>query len=230
MLKLLPLLLAAACVTVSPTGKQATAGPKVDDFHAVEISSAIEATVAIGPTAVRIDADEAVLPYVKTKVVNGELKVWLEKDGVFFTRVGTVKATIVTPQLDSVEASGASRITAQMTASKSCALETSGASEVKVTGLACETLSVEASGASNIDAVGTAGKIDISASGASEVGVRQVTAAIVSVEGSGASEVHAFASSTLNADLTGGTSLYVSGKPGQRSIEATGGASIVDAE
>jgi len=229
MLKLLPLVL-AACVTVSPSGRIGATTPAVADFHGVDVSSGMVATVAIGPTAVRIEADEAVLPYVHTRVVNGELKVWVERSGVHFRSMGPIVATLVTPQLDGIEASGASEVTAAMTPSKSCALETSGASKVKVTGLACEALAVESSGASHINAVGTAEKIEITASGASTVGVRQVTATTVSVEGSGGAEVRAFASTTLNAELSGGTSLYVSGKPGQRSVEASGGASIVDAE
>ncbi len=227
-LKLLPLVF-AACVTVSPIGKVVTQTPKVADFHAVDIGSGIQATVTRGPPSVKIEADEAVLPYIETRVdSSGVLSVRIEKNGIGFMRTGRIVAAITSPTLDGVEASGGSTVQAQMTPATNCAVAASGGSELTLTSLACEQLGIAVSGGSTLNAVGAAKKIEISASGGSTVRVRQIEASVVSIDASGASEIHAFASAELTAELSGGTELYVAGQPKVRSIEASGGAQIVD--
>lgn len=227
-LKLVPLVL-AACVTVSPSGKLITQSPKVAAFHAVHIASGIDATITRGPTSLKIEADEAVLPYLETRVdAAGVLHVGLNTSGVSFRRTGKIIATIATPALDGVEASGGSTVNAVMTAAKKCELGGSGGSEITVSALTCEELEIDMSGGSKLEAVGTAKKIDISASGGATVGVGQVSASVVSVDASGGSEVRTFASAELKADLSGGTELYIAGRPPARTIEASGGAQIVD--
>lgn len=228
-LRIVPALLLSACVTVAPSGKPATKLTPVAAFRSVDVSSGIEATIRPGPAAVKIDADAAVLPYVVVKVTAaGVLEVGIDSSGVAFMNTGTVKAQITGPAIEGVGASGGAQVTATFTPAKECGLEASGGSGLKIAGLACEVLAVDASGGSTIEATGTAQRIAIEASGGATVAVRQVEASHVSVEASGGSEVKAFASAELVAELSGGTNLYVAGRPPVRTIEASGGTQIVD--
>lgn len=228
MLNLLPVVLAAV-VTVSPSGKMVTQTPKVAAFHAVEIGGGIDATVSRGGTAVKIEVDEAVAPYLVVEVTSaGVLKLGFDKKGAWMMRTGKVLASISTPNLDGVQASGGATVHAMMTAAKKCDVGGSGGSELTLTAVTCEQLAIDMSGGSRLEAVGSAKKVQISASGGSHVGLRQVAAGSVSVDGSGGSEIRAFATAELSAELTGGTELYVAGHPTSRNVESSGGAQIID--
>ncbi len=216
---LLPVL--AACLT-------ATSTPKVGAFHAVEIGSGFEANVARGPSSVRLEADEKTLKEIEVKVEDGVLHVGLKRGFHFFPFTGHVTVSVTTPVLDGVEGSGGATIKAVMTPAKKCAVEGSGGSTLTVSSLACDELAISLSGGSHLDAVGHAQAIHVEASGGSHAGVRQVSAAQVSVEGSGGSEIRTFAQNVLKADLSGGSELYVAGKPASRTVEASGGAQIID--
>lgn len=228
MLKLLAVAV-AACVAVSPSGKMITQTPKVAAFHSVAIGGGMEANVSRGAMSVKIEADEAVMPYIEAKVdSDGVLNLSVNSKGTLFMRTGKIAVTITSPTLDGVEASGGSNVHAMMTAAKQCKVSGSGGSDVTLAGLTCEQLMIDVSGGSTLQAVGTAKKIVISASGGSKAGVRQVAASVVSVEGSGASEIRTFASAELTAELSGGSELFVAGHPPSRKVEASGGAQIVD--
>ena len=208
----------------------ATSTPKVSAFHAIDISSGFDANVARGPTSVQVEASESTLKQLEVKVEDGVLHVGIKRGFHFFQNTGKVTVTIVTPNLDSVEGSGGSTIKAVMTPAKKCALGGSGGTTLTVSSLACEELEVSLSGGSHLDAIGHAHAIHIEASGGSHAGVRQVQAATVFAEGSGGSEIRTFASDELKADLSGGSELYLAGRPASRSVEASGGAHLIDIE
>jgi hypothetical protein len=207
----------------------ATSTPKVGAFHGVDIGSGFEANIARGATAsVTIEADEKTLKDIEVKVDDGTLKVGMKSGFHFFKHTGKVVVSVVTPNLDAISGSGGSTIKAVFTPAKKCDVSGSGGSTMTISSLACEELVIDLSGGSHLDAVGHAQKIKVEASGGSHAGIRQVPAAEVSVEGSGGSEIRTFASRGLKADLSGGSELYVAGKPAQRSVEASGGAQIID--
>jgi hypothetical protein len=207
----------------------ATAHPPVASFHAVAVSSGFEAVVVRGPSSVKIEADEAVLKQIDTRVdAQGVLHLGMKPRS--FERTGHVKVTISTPSLDAIEASGGSVIHGAFTPAKKCSIHASGGSTIALTALTCGELELEASGGSHFDAVGQARSIRAEASGGSTLSLRNIAAEKVLIDGSGGSEIRAFASAEIKGELSGGSELYLAGRPKARAVEASGGAEIFDIE
>ena len=98
-----------------------------------------------------------------------------------------MRVRISAPDIDSVHASGASKVSLTGVKNSELRIDTSGASKLNIAG-ETESLKVEVSGASNIDAESLkAGNATVDASGASKVNVF-VTERLVS-EASGASKI-----------------------------------------
>lgn len=203
----------------------ATATPKVEAFHAVDIAGGIEATVNPGPTSVKIDADDAALKLIEVTVSGETLKVqW--KSG---SRVDGMKAkvAITNPVIDGVEGSGGSQISGALPAAKKCRVGGSGGTRVNVK-LECETLAVDFSGGARFEATGAAQRISVNASGGVEMYLGKLKAANVAVDASGGTQVHVQATAELKASISGGCQLYVAGKPPVRKVDASGGSRVVD--
>ena len=114
----------------------------------------------------------------------------IESDG-HFSNSNPIKVRISAPDIESVEASGASRVTVTNVKNSSFDLNTSGASKVSVAG---ET--------SNL-------KIDVS--GASSVDAEALRAENAEVDASGASSASVFALDHITADASGASRIFYSG-------------------
>lgn len=125
------LMTASACslssgTTTTGSGRAVSEQRSVDGFNAVNVSSAIEATVMVGPDAsVTVTADDNVLANVATNVFVGRLDISISGP----TDVRTpVSVAITVPDLNAVQASSAAKVTVTgiNTASFSAAAESSG--------------------------------------------------------------------------------------------------------
>src|SRR2546423_930454 len=86
---------------------------EVPDFSAVHISSGIHATVEIGPRKpVHLEGDAADLAAIEVVVEDGALQVRYRERSGWHDGHGSVTATIQTPQLHEVGASGGSIVRA----------------------------------------------------------------------------------------------------------------------
>lgn len=156
----------------------------VSGFSAIEASSVFDITVnKAGTESLVIEADEAVMPHVRTEVKNGVLKLYL--DDYKGKNIKTIKATIGVKELKKVTLSGASKLTSEdvfntqkfeMLLSGACALNLN---------IKADKLKVDASGASNVTLTAEVQDARFGASGASNLKV-QLKASEVSFWMSGA--------------------------------------------
>ena len=190
--------------TVSGSGNVVSEERNVGEFKSVDVSGAFAVEiVAQKDFSVVIETDDNILPLVKTEVEDGVLKI--SREGNFSSR-GKVTVHIFAPNIENLDASGASKISVNDLDNDSLNLDVSGASKIDLNGKT-ERLKVDLSGASNIDA-------------------ENLKAENVSVDASGASSVSVFASNELYADLSGATRLIYSGEP-NNVVKKTSGASSV---
>jgi len=123
----------------------------VSDFTGINASGAFEITAVKGSEeSLTIETSEELIPYVRSEVKNGILRLYLEKSTPKKLNSRTVKATVVMKDLDKVSLSGACNITANdLFTPKSFNADCSGSSGLAIN-VNTEQLSIEASGASKI--------------------------------------------------------------------------------
>lgn len=184
------------------SGNVKTENREVSGFKAVDISSAFEVEItAQKDFKLEIEADDNLLPLIKSEVEDGKLVIKTDKS---FNSGNPLKIRISAPDINSLELSGASKVNLVNVSNESLSLDSSGASKIRIEGTT-KNFSIEMSGASKLDA-------------------ENLKAENVSVESSGASNMTVFVTNVLKADLSGATNVTYLGSP--KSVEKkTSGAS-----
>ena len=174
------------------------------DFTGVDVGGVFQVEITAGKDySVSVDADDNLLQYIKTEV-NGDVLHIETTERINSTT--PIRVRIAAPDIESIAASGASKVSLAGVKNSFLNVDTSGASKVKIEGETSE-VKVEVSGASSIDA-------------------ESLKAKNASVDASGASSVSVFATERLVSDASGASKISYSGNP--TSVEKrTSGASRI---
>ena len=166
------LLLTVAGLMTAVAFGQKKESRSVSDFIGIDASNVFHITVTKGDVAsLLIEADDAVMEYVRSEVRNGVLRLYLDSGYERRTRnIKTLRATVVMQALDRVSLSGACTLTSKdLFTSNAFRGVCSGASQLKVN-VHADRLSIGASGASKIEVEAqVAGESRLSLSGASKI-------------------------------------------------------------
>lgn len=154
---------------VKGSGVSATETRDVSEFTDVDVGGVFDVEIISQKDfSVEVTADDNLLQHIKTEVSGGVLKI--ESDERINSRE-PIKVRISAPNIESVEASGASKVSLSDVKNSELTVDSSGASKVRVSGETVN-LNVEVSGASKVDAENLkAENADVDASGASHVNV-----------------------------------------------------------
>ena len=186
------------------SGRMAVDVRDVRDFESIDVSSVFQVeVVAQGDFHVEVEADDNLLQYVRTEVSNGELQISLDK---------------------SVKASNPLRV--RITAPNIERLEASGASKVNITDLKNSEFVVDASGASKIQVSGETAGLTVDVSGASHVNAVDLNAVNATVDASGASKVNISVSGELRSEASGASNISYTGTPTNVYKKTSGASSI----
>lgn len=175
------------------------------DFNSVDVGGVFQVEItAQKDFSVEVEGDDNLLQYVKTEVNGGQLEISLDK------RVKTqnpLRIRISAPNIERLEASGASRVTLTNIKNSGFTVDTSGASKLNLSG-ETENLSIEVSGATEINA-------------------EDLKAVDANVNASGASRVSVNVSGELKTEASGASNINYKGTPANV-IKHTSGASSVN--
>jgi hypothetical protein len=176
----------------------------VAEFNAIEVGGIFEVeVVAQKEFSVEVEADDNLLQFIRTEVKGGTLEISTEKK---ISPRGRIHVRVSAPDIES--------------------LQVSGASKLSLANLKNDSLKVDASGASKIKVDGETKNLEIELSGASKIEAEALMAENVNVAGSGASCASVNVSGDLKADLSGASKVTYAGSP--RNLEkSTSGASSV---
>lgn len=221
----------------------------VQGFSEVEISSAVRFEITQSPDySVKASGDEKLVERLKVEVSGETLRIGL-KSGLHLFSLGhfdgNVKAIITMPKLRKLTASGACSGTARgFKSGDDFDLELSGASRAeinieagkttasisgaaRVSGeLRAENIGLKLSGASRCELAGTGGDTRLDLSGASQADLAGFQVKNADVDLSGASRAKINMSGTLNADLSGASSLEYTGNVVLGRTSQTGASKI----
>ena len=185
------------------SGNVASEKREVGEFSKIDVSHVFQVEViAQSEYAVEVEADDNLLQFIKTEVRGGTLHIDLDQR--VKTRNG-MRVRVSAPNIDRVQASGASR--------------------VDVSNLRNGEFAVDTSGASKITAAGQTGNLIVDVSGASQLDLSGLSAATANIDASGASKVNVNVANELIADASGASRITYAGSP--KVSKSTSGASSV---
>jgi hypothetical protein len=189
---------------VKGSGNAVTEKREVAGFQGVDVGGAFNVEVVAGKEfSVEVEADDNLLPLITTRVEGGVLHIGTERS---ISPRSALRVRISAPDIDKLDASGASKIS--------------------LTGVKNSALNVSSSGASKITVEGTTGTLTVGVSGASKIDAASLQAENAEVDASGASHVYVNASNEVRADASGACKISYTGTP-KNVIKKTSGASKV---
>jgi hypothetical protein len=179
-----------------------------ESFSSLDISGAYQVNVVMGDEyKVHIAADDNLIPLIITKVKGSTLSIYSKKD---LRPREDIVITVTTKELESIESSGASEITA--------------------TEIDCKRFSVSLSGAGGISLSGKSDILDISMSGAGNIDSKNLISDDVYISVSGVGSATVYASNILNAEVSGVGNIEYLGNPSKVSSNVSGVGSISKAK
>jgi len=202
----------------------------VEKFEGIEVSGAVSLYISQGiTTGVAVSAgDSKYNNKIKTEVRDGILRITVEGgvwNGFNWTN-RKLRAYVTVTDINRLNVSGASYVSISGTLkSDEIKMEISGASEVKGI-LNVNKLALDMSGASVAKLTGTVNEGTIDASGACKVNSYDLIFNKCRISSSGASGIRVTINGELNADASGGSTIYYKGAGVGKAINTSGGASI----
>jgi hypothetical protein len=243
-------LLIVPCVSgclfpVSGSGNLITEEFNFSDFNCVQVANVFEVEISQSDTfGISITADDNIMEYVIVNRSGDSLQVRL-KQGYNYHSI-TAIAKISMPDIERLDMSGATEgVLNEFVSTNDVTVTVSGASNLTLSGLSAGDVRVEVSGASRVNGNLTAGDVDFEVSGASNLsltGSGQALKAGVSgasklsldnfstdnadIDVSGASTGVVNTGGTLDANVSGASTLYYIGSPLMGDIDISGASSV----
>ncbi len=202
----------------------------VQNFNAIEVSGAIDLFISQGTEeAVAVSASSAeIKDRIRADVRGGVLRIYFDGKGLNWRNWGNhkMKAYVTFKTLRHLEASGACNVkAADPIRQPELEIEMSGASDF--TGeIDTKKLKIHATGASNFKLSGNAAEIKLEANGASNLKAYDLQTEVCYIEASGASNIRLTVTKEINAEASGGSSVFFKGKGLIKNFSSSGGATI----
>lgn len=154
---------------VKGSGVSASQIRNLNGFSGVDVGGVFHVEITAGRDfEVEVESDDNLLQFIKTEVSGGVLKISTNERIRSHT---PLRVRISAPDIQNLDASGASKVTLTGIKNSKLTLDTSGASKIRLEGETAA-LTVDVSGASGVDAENLkAENADVDASGASHVSV-----------------------------------------------------------
>lgn len=199
----------------------------VADFHAIEISSAIDLRLSSShENAVAVSASNSDLrDAVKTEVVNGVLKISFSNKGILnFNK--RARVYLAAKSLERLQATGACDIKiAGELKMPELVIDLSGATDLKGQ-VNVNTLKIKLSGSSDVEMKGSAENMSLDLSGASSFEGYDMAADYCKIKASGASEVEITVHKVISAIASGASDISYGGNAQQGEIRTSGASSV----
>ena len=176
---------------IAGSGNRKTEKRDVKSFKAIDAKGAYEINVSCQkPASFEIEADDNILPLIKTEVHDGVLIVSSDEN---YHSSKAVTLRIGVPELNEVISRGAGQI--------------------NISDVAGEKLRLESLGAASFNATGKVKSVEISSTGAGKIDAATLLAEKAKVDVTGAASVDVYASDQLDVKVSGASSVEYSGNP-----------------
>jgi len=173
----------SGCTGVRGSGVRKTEKRDLPAFTSIETTGAFEVEVNCQkPASFEIEADDNIVPLIKTEVRSGVLHVSSTKG---YSSSGGIVLRITVPDLESVKSTGAGKFRVSDVKNDSFEIRSTGAAQVVASGQS-KSVKIGSTGAGKIDAHNLrANNADVSVTGAASVDVYATDELDVTVSGAG---------------------------------------------
>lgn len=194
----------------------------VSGFNRINLRGYGELFISQGEgESLTIQADEEVLPTIKTRVVDGELRIdiitdWVEKISSFFTRgfySQRISFEVTVKELANLEIIGAARVKVTGLQSEEFAVKLGGAADITIDSLKTERLKAELPGAGMLKITGETTEQSVIVSGAGNYEAPHLESQRATVQLTGLGKATVWVSEELEATLIGLGSIEYYGNP-----------------
>ena len=176
---------------VRGSGNVITESRDVSGFNEIAVLGSGNVVVEFnGSESLTVEAEDNIMPLLKTEVRNGRLELSVESS---ISPTVEVKYTITAATLDGVSISGSG--------------------DVAATGIDAESFDVEISGSGKVKATGTADTLTLSISGSGRYDGEGLAASVGDVRVSGSGDAVVYVTEDLNVDVSGSGSVEYIGEP-----------------
>ncbi|HMH43104.1 MAG TPA: head GIN domain-containing protein [Pyrinomonadaceae bacterium] len=176
---------------IAGSGVRKTEKRELKSFNAIDTTGAYEIDVNCQkPASFEIEADDNILPLIKTEV----------RDGILFVS-------------NDQQYHSAKPVTLRMTLPDLNSVSSHGAGQINIADAKSSDLKIESTGAASVVAAGTAKSVTISSSGAGKIDTGNLRAEKAKVEVNGATSVDVYASDQLDVNVSGVGHVSYSGSP-----------------
>jgi hypothetical protein len=220
-----------ACVNaVKGSGKIVSEDRNVGSFRQVALSGNGELFIVQGQKEfVRVEADDNILPHLRTEVLDDTLKVgYGDKDGNIqvFSTTKNPKIYVGTKSLEGIAVSGSGQATAGIVHAGKMQIKVAGSGRVLLGQLKARSLTTDISGSGNVEIGGGAvveQKVDVSGSGEYDSKNLESRAARLKLSGSG--HIAVWAIDKLDISSSGSGTVQYYGRP-QVAQQVSGSSSV----
>lgn len=212
------------------SGNMVTETREVSGFNSIQVDYPARVLISQGSTeTLKVEADDNVLPALKTEVKGKELRIYYKSpDGKHVNPTKMPVITITVKELSDLNYSSAGESTVDGLKSEDLSVSLSGAGNVKLNDLTVGNLSVNLSGAGSTTASGTADDLSVNISGFGGFNGKDLQSSTVSVNISGAGSATVWAEEELDASISGAGSVSYYGSPDvSKQISGVGGVNHV---
>ena len=202
----------------------------VSDFDAIEVSYPAEVLIKQGTSeSLEIEADDNLLPNLKTEVRNGKLEIFYRReDGKHVNPTKTPRITIVVKDLADVDFNSAGELTIEKLKTDNLDISLSGAGNLNLEEVQLKGLGVSLSGAGSMTASGSAEDLDMSISGFGDFKGADLHSQVARVNISGAGSATVWVDDDLTAGISGAGSIsYYGSASVTKQISGVGGVDHV---
>ena len=197
---------------VRGTGPAKTESRTATDFHAIDLSLAGEVEFSVSDQySVEVQAQENLLPILKTEVEHGKLKIYFSEN---VNHSEDIKIRVSAPSFDALSVAGSGVIRA-MTSVKAdnMDLNVSGSGSVYMAQGEFGDVDCDISGSGSIELGGRANMLQADVAGSGEVQAKALTANALDAAISGSGTVACHVVQTLKADISGSGEVFYLGEP-----------------
>ncbi len=181
----------------------------IQDFHAVQVDYPAVVSISQGETeSVKIEADDNVLPGLKTENRDGVLVLYYRsQNGQHVNPTRPVKVTIAVKDLADVRFSSAGQLEIAGLETRDLSIALTGAGDVTLGNIRVDRLTLRLSGAGSMTASGTADDLDVIISGFGDFKGADLHSQVARVGISGAGSATVWADDELTAEISGAGSV-----------------------
>lgn len=201
---------------ISGSGNVVTEERAVSDFTAVNFTGIGELTLVQGETtALTIETDDNLLPYIETTVSRGTLTIGFD-DGIslpILRPTQSIRYQLTVNTLTTLGLSGAGTVAATGLTADHLTLVESGAGQISIDKLTADDITVEMSGAGSVDLAGKVTQQTVELSGLGAYAAGDLASQTAQVTLSGAGEATVWVSEQLDAEMSGAGTISYYGSP-----------------